>query len=185
MSTGEEVVSVALWRGYVKGCFWARAAGSDVAVAVSPSFRIVRLPWEKPVPLDRDANVLSALVALEKTLKEGGWQRVSGSMDSQWFELSFRQPLGSSVVALEPRKANGMHVFANGRPGPVRREIVAALSHGPLASGELCRRVGRSSDAVRAARRELEQAGLVQKTSPPLGRSRRATYWQLSWGRAD
>ena len=93
--------------------------------------------------------------------------------------------LGARLVALEPRKPNGMHVLLNGRPNAVRREIVTALSHGPLASSELCREVGRSSDVVRAARRELEHAGLVQKTSPPLGRSRRATYWQLSLGVAD
>ena len=188
---GDEVLSVALWRGYVMGRFYARSADSDGAVAVSPAFRMVRWPWEERVSLRRDPDALGALDALRKTLNDAGWQRTPARVGARWYELSFRNsPLSLHVaepaepaeraeraepaVDWPPANGNGHAV------GAVAGEIVAALQAGPLASGELCSRIGRPSGIVRGARRELEVAGLVQKAAPPAGRSRRATYWQLS-----
>jgi len=200
----DEVVSVALWRGYLMGCFYARPADRDVAVALSPSFRIVRLPWESHVSLERNRTAVGALDALQKTLREAGWQRVSAGTGSRWYQLAFCQPRRGGLFTPRPRRANGARFYAADRvrdaqadtpdlaeptvdeptnghaAGAVAREIVAALRDGPLASNELCRRVGRPSGVVRVARRELELAGLVQKAVPPAGRSRRPTYWQLS-----
>ena len=191
---GDEVLSVALWRGYVTGQFYARPADRDVAVARSPSFRIVRWPWESPVALDRNPDAVGALEALQEALVEAGWERSSADAGSRWYQLSFRQALRRGFLTPRPPKVNGarFHVAepaaptvdgppTNGHaPGGVAGAIVAALESGPLASSELSSRVGRPSRVVRVARRELELAGLVQQAAPPAGRSRRATYWQLS-----
>lgn len=200
-----EHVSVALWRGYVTGCFYARPGDVDVAVVVSPSFRILRLPWQKRVPLDQNPDAVGALSELERTLIARGWQRIPGLPSSRWYQLWFgRPPRDSDLIALPAGAAEGI-ASRPGRPGDagtdvaahlavppaggpsnghprnvVGREIVAALSHGPLASSELCRRIGRSPTLVRAARGELELAGLIRQASPPPGRSRRATYWELT-----
>jgi len=174
---GDEVVSVELWRGYVMGHFYARSADTNAAVAVSPPFRMVRWPWEERISLKRDPTAVSALDALQKTLVEAGWQRISRRKGTRWYELSFsNSPRNLHVAERVPtveKPANEIAV------GAVAREVVAALQAGPLSSGELCNRIGRPSGAVRVARRELEKAGLVQKAPTPAGRSRRAIYWQL------
>jgi hypothetical protein len=202
---GDDVVSVELWRGYVMGRFYARRADSDVAVAVSPCFRIAKWPWEERVSLKRDQTVISALAALKTTLVEAGWQRISDDAGAHWYQLSFRHPLQSGSLATPARQTSNGRIHlaerirdahtdiphlveptidrpaANGHAvGEVSEEIVAALQAGPLTSSELCGQVGRSSGAVRIARRELELAGLVRRAAPPAGRSRRAIYWQLS-----
>jgi hypothetical protein len=178
MLMGDEVVTVALWRGYVVGRFYARPADRDVAVAVSPSFRIVRWPWERRVSLDRDPDATAALEALQNALTEAGWQRIStgNGSGSRWYHGSFLRPAGrnGNGVRPVPEPANGHAV------GALAGEVVAALQAGPLTSSELCIRVGRPSGVVRVARRELERAGQVQRAAPPAGRSRRAIYWQLS-----
>lgn len=185
---GDEVVSVALWRGYVTGRFYARSAGRDVAVALSPSFRIVSWPWEGRVSLSRNQEAVGALDALQQELIEAGWERSSADAGSRWYQLSFRQPQQRGVLTPRPHKANGtrIHVAEPQTSGHaasgVAGAIVAALESGPLASSELSSRVGRPSGVVRVARRELEVAGLVQKAAPPAGRSKRATYWKLSAG---
>jgi hypothetical protein len=173
---GDEVVSIALWRGYVMGRFYARPAARDVAVAVSPSFRIARWPWERRVSLDRDPRATGALDALERALTEAGWQRIFPNTGSRWYQVSFLEPAGRNGNGARPvaEPANGHAV------GTLAGEVVAALQGGPLTSSELCIRVGRPSGVVRVARRELERAGQVQKATPPAGRSRRAIYWQLS-----
>ena len=196
----DEVVSVELWRGYVTGCFYARPADRDAAIAVSPAFRILRLPWESRVPLERHRSALGAFAVLGKMLVETGWHPVAGRTGARWYQRSFSRkrpgaftpPRPPRVVRRAPADTNGRPVdpppddVTNGHPADsVAGEIVTALSSGPLASSELYSRVGRSAPVVRAVRTELEQAGLVQKASPPPGRSRRATYWKLSRGRAD
>lgn len=184
---GDEVVSVALWRGYVTGRFYARPADRDVALALSPSFRIARWPWEERVSLERNRDAAGALAALQNGLVAAGWER-SADVGSRWYERSFRRPVWNGVTPLA-HTVNGVHLHVaerapepvNGHAsGAVAREVVEALQAGPLTSHELCSRVGRSSGTVRVARRELEVAGLVQKAAPPAGRSRRAIYWQLS-----
>ncbi len=182
----DEVVSVAFWRGYVTGRFYAHPVDRDVAVAQSPSFRVARLPWEKRIALDRNPAAASALDALQKALIEAGWQQVSVGSGSCWFQLSFRRPLRSGFLTPLPRSAVDLAEAPVGEPanghaaGAIAGQIIAVLEEGPLASNELCRRVGRSSRVVRVARTELELAGLVRKAAPPAGRSKRATYWQLS-----
>ena len=170
----DEVVSVDLWRGYVTACFYARRPDSDLAIAVSPSFRILRPPWKKEIPLADDRRAVDALSELEQTLIEAGWQPVGGRPDAPWYQLSFGRTHGSRGGPWVDEMVNGHS------PGSVAAEIVTALRTGPLASSELGSRVGRSSVVVRAAREELERAGLVKRASPPPGRSRRATYWKLS-----
>lgn len=204
MVMADEVVSVALWRGYVTGCFYARPADRDVAVALSPSFRISRWPWQRRTSLERDQTAASALNALQKVLLEDGWQRTSSDAGSRWYQLSFRKTLRDGFLTPRPRKADvaRLHVAepvrgapagapdhveatvdesANGHASsPVADEIVAALRAGPLASHELCSRVGRPSGIVRIVRRDLEHAGLVRKAPTPAGGSKRAIYWQLT-----
>jgi hypothetical protein len=194
MVMGDEVVSVALWRGYVTGRFYARSADRNVALALSPSFRIVRWPWESRVSLSRNQDAVDALDELQQGLIKAGWERSSAKAGSRWYQLSFRQPLRGGSLTPRPHKANGTRIHVAERAAPAVEErpsnghaagavagaIVAALESGPLASSELSRRVGRPSGVVRMARRELEVAGLVQKAAPPPGGSKRATYWTLS-----
>jgi hypothetical protein len=200
----DEVVSVALWRGYVTGCFYARPADRDVAVAQSPTFRISRWPWQRPTSVERDQTAAGALDALQKALVDAGWQRMSGGAGARWYQLSFRKPVRDGLLTPRPREVDvaRLHVAEPVREAPaevpdhveatvaepanghtsaqVAEEIVAALQAGPLASHELCSRVGRHSGIVRIARRELEHAGLVRRAPTPAGRSKRAIYWQLS-----
>jgi hypothetical protein len=91
MSRGQARCTVALWRGYVSGCFYARPPETDVALFVSPSFRIVRLPWRPEVPLHEDPAVIGALKTLEETLVAQGWQRTRRAPRSGWYELRFKQ----------------------------------------------------------------------------------------------
>src|ERR1700748_325129 len=106
---GDEVVSVALWRGYVTGRFYARSADRDVAVALSPSFRIVRWPWESRVSLSQNQQAVGALDELQQGLIEAGWERSSAKAGSRWYQLSFRQPLRRGFLT-PPHKANGTRI---------------------------------------------------------------------------
>jgi hypothetical protein len=204
MVMGDDTLSVALWRGYVTGRFYARPADRDVAVALSPSFRIASLPWETRVPLDQNPSALHALDALRETLAEAGWQHIPAGAGSRWYQLAFGPAPRSGLRPARSQNANGVRIhvaervreartdisevpqptlakLGNGHgPDAVARKIVAALRTGPLTSSELCSRISHSSGAVRIARRELEVAGLVQKAARPAGGSKRAIYWQLS-----
>jgi hypothetical protein len=199
-------VRIALWRGYVSACFYARPPDADFAIAISPSFRILRLPWEQRVPLHEHPGAVDSLRVLEQKLHDQGWQRIGFPAEHAWYELSFSrsaptdtavrstpQPAGATVSAIHgtvgtshipplrsPTAPNGTADQA--RPlleNEISREIIAVLQHGPVTTSELCRRVGRSTNATRTARRELEVAGLVRRASPPPGGSTRASYWEL------
>jgi hypothetical protein len=203
MVMGDDILSVALWRGYVTGRFYARPAEHDVAVVLSPSFRIASLPWESSVPLDQNEKAVGAFDALVNMLAEAGWERRSADVGSPWYRQTFRRPPPGSPTP-RSRKANGsrIHIAEDSRDpraaithvaeprlarpsnghatDVVARKIIAALRSGTLTSSELCSRISHSTGVVRVARRELELAGLVQKAARPAGGSKRAIYWQLS-----
>jgi len=82
--------SIALWRGYVAGQFYLREPESRAALALSPTFRIWRFPWQERKPLDEDAGAVAALAALRADLILKGWERMRRASGSEWYELRFR-----------------------------------------------------------------------------------------------
>ena len=192
-----EQITVALWRGYFSGCFYARPPEDDVAVAVSPPFRVFRLPWKEWTALHENPGAVDALRLLEGQLSDEGWQRTGPSRGGAWYERQFRRTTPVECAgATRPRPDRGVispiHPSDPApRPSPPRQDggglpeneirdaIVEALHDTRLATSELCRRVGRHPSAVRAARRRLEAAGLVRRVPPPPGVSTRAAYWEL------
>jgi len=82
--------SIALWRGYVAGQFYLREPEGGAALALSPTFRIWRFPWQERKPLDEDADALAALAALRADLISEGWERMRRASGSEWYELRFR-----------------------------------------------------------------------------------------------
>ena len=75
--------SIALWRGYVAGQFYLREPEGGAALALSPTFRIWRFPWQERKPLDEDAGAVAALAALRADLISDGWERMRRASGSE------------------------------------------------------------------------------------------------------
>ena len=91
MPTTQERIVIALWQGYVSSCFYARPPEADVALAVSPAFRSLRLPWERRRPLGEQPRAVRSLRALEGRLEDEGWEPVHGPARGPWYALRFRR----------------------------------------------------------------------------------------------
>jgi hypothetical protein len=129
MPSNEEQCVVALWRGYVDGCFYARPPDADIALAVSPSFRIFRFPGSRRLSLEEDPAATGSLRVLEERLAAEGWQRMRGGPSSAWYGLSFRKP--ARTARREDRRER-MVASADGRHNGSAKEPAAAE---PYASG--------------------------------------------------
>jgi hypothetical protein len=93
---------IELWRGYVSACFYARPEEQDVALCVSPPFRRMRMPWRRPVPLDRDPAAAESLETLVEQLVAAGWQRSVPRPHAPWYQLRFER-----TTAQSPREPHG------------------------------------------------------------------------------
>jgi hypothetical protein len=103
MSGRQEHAVIALWRGYVSACFYARTLDVDTVLLVSPSFRTFVPPWRPRVPLDEDPAALDALAALEAAMTARGWRRSDSLAYAEWYELHFRR--GPEPRARTPERA--------------------------------------------------------------------------------
>lgn len=113
--------SIALWRGYVAAQFYLRDPEGGVALALSPTFRTWRFPWQERKPLDKDPDALAALAVLRADVVSTGWERMRRAPGSEWYEFRFRRngsalppPRGSTAVR-EPRLVAAAR-NPNGRP---------------------------------------------------------------------
>jgi hypothetical protein len=97
-----ESCEIALWRGYVRGQFYARPTfpePGDYALEVSPKFR---LRGESPNPR---GSALAAYEALIEKLVRRGWQ--PSGLGGEWFEQWFRRrlPTEHGFPPVEPAPA--------------------------------------------------------------------------------
>jgi hypothetical protein len=83
--------SIALWRGFVSGQFYVRWKDREGALSLSPTFRLLRLPWEAGNSLQTNPTVLDALAGLNAELLSKGWERMRRAPGSEWYELRFRR----------------------------------------------------------------------------------------------
>jgi hypothetical protein len=121
MSRTHERVTIALWRGYVSGCFYARPPDADTALCLSPPFRTVRLPWERRNLLHEQPRAVDALRALEERLVAAGWQRRRRAPSSAWYELRFsRAPAGGAETRARPGEHRGRSAARPHRHAPSR-----------------------------------------------------------------
>jgi hypothetical protein len=119
MADGRYDITIALWRGYVSACFYARGRGSDAALEVSPDFRTLRLPWERRRALEDDPGALAALATLENRLLAQGWQVRGREAGGPWYALVFTR---APRETLEPPR----HAARESAAAPMRKEAPAA-----------------------------------------------------------
>jgi hypothetical protein len=99
--------AIALWRGYVSAQFYARSQDGNGLLALSPTFRTWRFPWQKRQPLSKDPSALDALDALRADLESNGWKPMRRAAGSRWFEYRFRS--GDSPADSTARRHRRLH----------------------------------------------------------------------------
>jgi hypothetical protein len=82
--------SIAFWRGYVSAQFYAKDSNGGGILALSPTFRTWRLPWQRPVPMRENPAALAALESLKVELRTKGWVPMRRKPGSDWYEFRFR-----------------------------------------------------------------------------------------------
>ena len=99
--------AIALWRGYVSAQLYASSQDGNGLLALSPTFRTWRFPWQKREPLRKDPTALAALDALRADLESKGWKPMRRAAGSRWFEYRFRS--GDSGADPTARRHRRLH----------------------------------------------------------------------------
>ena len=150
--------TIELWRGYVSALFYARPVERDVALQLSPPFRIWRLPSRRPVPLSDNLAAKASLLELEEILAAKGWKRTRSEPGTEWYELQFIQN-GRSTARSPVPKNSQQRRSSNARslvPKNGQRGRAAALRTGeaPVAPKPVILPTPREGKGVRRDTRE-------------------------------